>query len=585
MNGDFFSNRRIHSRITASDNIAKSNGVIIDNSKTIGAIEAQFRNSSQQLSNGSNIGQEAISALGALADSTRRDKIPISLFYNSDLSVKIPRLKELVNDQTIASIVEQVVADGIKFDDSGMFCEPINIAAKLNNKHRVIKSISKMTQDNNMVEADYLDAFHNVYSAWGFDDGTTARKLFRQFIVEGTLAWEIIYDDDGKTIKTFKQIDPSTIRPELIEDRSGKRIVYRQYYGGKEISQPLEEDEIIILSYSDLMGSNQVSYVERFLRIANMIRNVEQALVIWHMFNAMPHLKISVSCGKMDQHKAMAHVNSVVSYYQEDIDCDNTTGEMFSYVNKKQPMYKIHAIPMSVEGQETVKIEQQAFEGIDLQNAPFLVFLRNQLKTISFLPKSHFEFDKDGGAYQNGPDNVTNEQKRYFSMEKSHQQMFSTILTKPIYYQMCRNNRLYCKEDRLRNAIGVKMFIDDDFEQRLWMESMIKKAEFVEKMSKVQNNEAGDFPSKFWCQKVGLINPDDDITIKQIKAEKTGASKGDEAQKVADAETGGGGGDMGEGAQGGAPAQGQAQGGAQAQSQPTDSEDGGGADDVGGGAQ
>ncbi len=41
-----------------------------------------------------------------------------------------------------------------------------------------------MNHNNNEVEADYLDAFHNVYSAWGFDDGYSARKIFKRFVSE-----------------------------------------------------------------------------------------------------------------------------------------------------------------------------------------------------------------------------------------------------------------------------------------------------------------------------------------------------------------------------------------------------------------
>ncbi len=127
MNGDYFSNRHIRSRVSTNDVISKSNGVILDNSKAIGAIEAQFRNTSQLAGNNFT----SLDIIGGLADATRRDKMPISLFYNSDISVKIPRLKELLNDPTIYRIVEQVSLDGIKFDNHGMFCEPINIASKL----------------------------------------------------------------------------------------------------------------------------------------------------------------------------------------------------------------------------------------------------------------------------------------------------------------------------------------------------------------------------------------------------------------------------------------------------------------------
>jgi hypothetical protein len=49
--------------------------------------------------------------------------------------------------------------------------------------------------------------YKHLYDMFGFSDDITGWQYFRQLIVDGFLAFEIIYDDSGKKIIGFKELD------------------------------------------------------------------------------------------------------------------------------------------------------------------------------------------------------------------------------------------------------------------------------------------------------------------------------------------------------------------------------------------
>lgn len=582
--------RRIKTKYSDIDYKEKSNGIIINNSKSIGNLESIYSN--WQNPNA----PSGLDLMQGLIDATTRDKIPLAFFSSADIATKVQRLKGIMLDARIRTIVDRFALDAIIYDDNGMFCNPISISHKLLNRHHAFRDLETATAHANKIEAEYIEAFHRIYSAFGFDDGHSAYKLFKRFLVEGMLAFEIIYKDDRKTIHAFKEISCANLIPRAEEvPGGGVRIVYDQYTltnqgRSKERERTLTDDEIVFLSYSDMEGTNHVSYIERFLRDINIVRNLEQALIIWFIMNSSPHLDVSVLVGKTDYHKAIKDVNRVLSHLQEDIEFDDASGEFYNSVGRKLLGTKTFGIPMMDNGTPTIKIDPRKFEGVDLQNNPVIQHFWTNIKMSSQQPMSYFDYTKDGGQWNMGPDSLPDSQIKWMTFVKGMLNLFSNLLTKPIYIQMCKCNRMLADDDKVRNAIGVKFNLNNHFEKRVMAEQTTFLAKAVAELSKIPANSAGDIPSLFWIEKFALINPEDEIRIKEIKAMHTGAKKGEDAKKVADSEMegspsgGGGGGGFDSG--GGAQAQGgQAQPTAQGQAE------GGGEDtadenvEVGGGAE
>ena len=96
---------------------------------------------------------------------------------------------------------------------------------------------------------EYFMKFRYLYGLMNTDD---VWRLFRRWIVDGKLAYRIVYDEKQKNIIDFVELDPANV--EKICDKDGK-IMYKvstnDLTTGNVTNLTLTEQEIVIISYSD----------------------------------------------------------------------------------------------------------------------------------------------------------------------------------------------------------------------------------------------------------------------------------------------------------------------------------------------
>jgi hypothetical protein len=63
---------------------------------------------------------------------------------------------------------------------------------------------------------------------FGFNDDISAWQYFRQLLVDGFIAFEIVYDDKGRNVIGFKEIDATTIMPSVEKQKDGSEKVIRE---------------------------------------------------------------------------------------------------------------------------------------------------------------------------------------------------------------------------------------------------------------------------------------------------------------------------------------------------------------------
>jgi hypothetical protein len=65
---------------------------------------------------------------------------------------------------------------------------------------------------------------------FGWDKSNGAWNMFKKFLIEGYLSFEIIYDnmEDQHEIIGFKYLDPATLEPAIERDEEGKE--YKVWY-------------------------------------------------------------------------------------------------------------------------------------------------------------------------------------------------------------------------------------------------------------------------------------------------------------------------------------------------------------------
>jgi hypothetical protein len=105
-------------------------------------------------------------------------------YFDKDYLGKRDFLRKFSLNGEIDFILETVSDEAVNYDDKNFFCQPL-----LNNIDLKDKIIDKVHEN-----------FKTIYMLYAFQQNNLAWQLFKQFLIDGFLAFEIVYSTDGKKI-------------------------------------------------------------------------------------------------------------------------------------------------------------------------------------------------------------------------------------------------------------------------------------------------------------------------------------------------------------------------------------------------
>ena len=498
-------------------------GLLINNSQSIGYIEGELKRRT-----GMGMGDNMLDYSMALTDTTSRYRTKTLAFFQLDYKVKREKLREIASNSEIEFVLDTITDDAIVYDPNNKFCYPADIRKALRNRTG-IKSIKDQEINEDALMDAYIEAFDDVYSAWGFDNGVSAWQYFYQYLIDGHLAFEIIYDslDNPKRVIGFKEIDACTLYPVVKKDQKGN--VYLEWLQRDDMNsgyRTLTDNQIVYIQYSTHHRTKRISFVERMVRSFNVLRLVESSKVMWHMMYAAIRLNTKVPIGTKTIDRAKEESREYLNVYKEDINFNQDTGELTVDGQPKLQYYKNYVTPVNSKG-EKIEIEAMEFAGPDLQDSQLLNYFYKKLKVDSKLPFSRWDYSEGGGSYLIGPDSVAREEFAYAKFVGRLRTGFSEILTKPVYLQMCLNNDVLKENVKIRNMIGIQYNEDKYFERMKQAEINQKGADAVAKIYALEEKENARFELDFLIKKFMDLNEEDlqenEIIKQQRLARKAGA--------------------------------------------------------------
>jgi len=127
-------------------------------------------------------------------------------YFDKDYVGKRDFLRKFSLNGEIDFILDTLTDDAINYDDKNFF------------------SYAKVA--NTELKEEVLDGidsrFRNLYMMFGFQQSILAWQYFRQFLIDGFLAFEIVYSTDGKKIVGFKELDPTSLQPATEPQENGE---------------------------------------------------------------------------------------------------------------------------------------------------------------------------------------------------------------------------------------------------------------------------------------------------------------------------------------------------------------------------
>lgn len=376
-------------------------------------------------------------------------------FFEKDFPQKREALRKLAVQPELEDILDTMCNEAIVYDtDLTYFAEPFIEAQEINDfKPEVRKKINECM---NTSFRKFYKMLNWKYNAW--DD-------FKRWLIEGNLAWEIVYDslDKPKNIIGIIPIDAAT----LTKKYENNKWYWIQFKGIQGKERKLLDSQIIYISYQETNCITRTSYLERLIRPFNIYRIIEQAQLIWTITNSSYKMSFTIPVKGMNKTMGMQTVSSAMNRYKEDIKFVGDTGELTINGQVNMPFNKEYWFPESDSG--TPQIETLGGEGPELNDNDQLKYFKNQLYKISKIPLSRF--DQESGETWFGPDatSVARTEIDFARFVTRLRNQFSQIILKPIQLQLALNMPELQDNRQLLDAISLQYKSYNLFEEMMEM--------------------------------------------------------------------------------------------------------------------
>ena len=427
--------------------------MIIRNSRAVGFTENQMGYSFNPMGSDGDDMYGAFAAL-SLTDTNMKKNIA---FFDQDYIRKRDQLRTFAVQDEIEEILDVITDEAIVFDES-------NYMAYADFNGHIGESI----------EEEISDVYNNIYNYIGFNDHVQPWNYFRKWLIDGFLAFEIVYNDKQTEIIGFKELDPISLMPGIDTD-DGKKV-WIQYKGEGAKERTLWDSQIIYISYSSVNSPMRISYVERLIRSFNLLRIMEHSRIIWAVSNASFKTQFTIPVGGKSKTRAKQSLSTLMNSYREVVDFNFESGEIQTNGKPMMPFNKEYWLP-SKDG-ETPEITTIGGDGPDLGDTESLKYFSDKLQLASKIPFSRF--DREGGnTYDMEASGMLRDEIKFGRFVSRLRSIFQEILVKPVYLQMCLNHPELKNDIAFKAGLGLDFIKDNVFEEMKEMELQTKRVDFI----------------------------------------------------------------------------------------------------------
>lgn len=414
-------------------------------------------------------------------------------FFEKDFPQKREALRKLALQPELEDILDTMTNEAIVYDnDLTYFAEPFIEAQELHDFKVDIRK--QITDIMNIYYRKFYKMLNWKYRAW--DD-------FKRFLVEGNLAWEIVYDrlDKPTEIIGIIPVDAATLTRKF----ENNKWYWIQYKGMQGKERKLLDSQIIYIAYQETECISRTSYLERLIRPFNIYRIIEQAQLIWTITNSSYKMKFTIPVKGMTKTLGMQTLSSAMNKYKEDIKFIGDTGELTINGQVNMPFNKEYWFPESDSG--SPDIETLGGDGPELNDNDQLKYFKNQLYKISKIPLSRF--DQESGETWFGADatSVARTEIDFARFVTRLRNQFAQIIIKPLQLQLALSIPELQDNRQFLDAVSLQYKSYNLFEEMMDMQLMQARVEYIQTVKDsmvdmdVEGNEIKFFSSKFLVQK------------------------------------------------------------------------------------
>lgn len=443
-------------------------------------------------------------------------------FYDKNYVQRRDFLRKFSMQGEIEFATNTISDDAIVYDDNNYFAYP---------NTKVLYSHLKPERGKEIID-NLNTCYKKVYNAWKFGESNDAWHYMNKFLVDGILAFEIIYNHDNNNVANdiigFNELDVTKLEPDVKRDDNGNeykiwKLTVSNDLNGVTNVRELPDANVIYISWSKSNFIQRISYVEHLVRSFNMLRTLENSRVIWNVQNAQKNLKIVVPMGSANENKMRDRLNQLKAEFKEDVSIDELSGEITVNGQPKFNFAKTFLFPSS-EGQQ-VDISEIAVQGHDLSNTEQLKFFWQKFILESKIPSARFSNllgNQTTVGIPGSSENQNREEYSYNLFIKRCRNIFKELLIKPTWNLFCIKYPEFNTNTLIRSLFGLSFVEDNIYTLAKMRQNAQAGADVISSLSSLTNPDGSPyFSMRFLTEKyLGLSDDDYKLNDKYIKQDK-----------------------------------------------------------------
>jgi hypothetical protein len=361
--------------------------------------------------------------------------------------------------------------------------------------------------------------------------------MIKDFLIDGYVAVEIVYDDKKKNIIAFNRLRPESLVP-AYEPNVGH--LWIQFPEDPQLRRIFLDSQIVFISYSTQNDYSETSYIEGLIKPYNQLKILEQTRIMFNVINATIYQKFTIPIKGLSRQRAEEQIGQLIHDYSEEVEWDDTLGTLTLNGSKHLPYNKQVWFPDGDAGTPNMTLESP--QGHDLNEESMLKWFHQALKRASKIPLTRFEGEGGGGNLISDAAEMTRDEIKFHNFISRIRANFKELIVKPLKLQMLIEFPELKEDEIVLNQMDIIFYTNQIFEEWKKINNLSKKAEALGTLTAVMNGEKPYFHIEWLMDNVFKLTPEEKAENQKYWAkEAAGAGAGPAGAA---------------GAEGGAPAQG-----------------------------
>ena len=421
----------------------------------------------------------------AVASVLNRKSIP---YLDKAYADKRRILREYSIKDEIRDFVSTLSDESIVFNDDRDFCSPRPLP---NDYSQEIKD-------------KYQEYFEKIYNKFGFSDNITAWSMMKDFLIDGFIAVEFIYDDKKKNIIGFNRLRPETLVP-AYEPNVGH--LWIQFPEDPQLRRIFLDSQIVFISYSTQNDFSETSYVEGLIKPYNQLKILEQTRIMYNVINATIYQKFVIPVKGLSRQRAEEQIGQLIQDYSEEVEWDDTLGTLSINGSKHLPYNKQIWFPEGDAG--TPQMELVGPQGHDLNEESMLKWFHQALKRASKIPITRFEGESGGGNLITDSAEMTRDEIKFHNFIMRLRTNFKELIVKPLKLQMLIEFPELKDDEVFINSVDIIFYTNQIFEEWKKINTLAKRAEAITTLTGIMNGEKPYFHIEWIMDNVFKLTPEE----------------------------------------------------------------------------